>query len=351
MTPADEAAYKIVSQHGSITEAAKLLGIPRTTLSTRYNKAKQEIGGANALPEISMPEFPDDDISDQELIEMRCRRFQKKADSYDTHTWFPITINGNKPIGIVWFGDPHLDDDGCNIIQLRDDAAVVASTPGLYGANIGDVTNNWAGSLARLYANQNASAKEARRLTQWFMLGSSIPWLVWIIGNHDAWGDGAEVLAQMGQRYGTKKIICHDWEARFKLIFSDCDNREFKIYASHDFPGHSDWNPLHALLKMSQKGPTADLYVAGHKHNWGTYSYENAHRGLTQHMVRVRGYKHFDEHARRNGFPEQKRGSSILTIFNPWNEDESSRIQVFTNVQEGAKYLTYLRKNLGDVAQ
>lgn len=327
-----EQAHVAVKKHGSARAAAQALGISRSTLRGRLKMQRPA-----AENSIEMPDFPDDGLTAEEIIEHQCKAFEKRRASYDAHTWFPVKLKTDEPIGILWFGDPHVDDNGCNWPLLREHVRVCRETPGLYGANIGDTTNNWSGRLVKLYANQDTSVKTARKLAKWFMLESGIDWIVWLLGNHDQWGDGSTILAQMG----AEKIVCHDWEARFRVVFPN--KRECRVWAAHDFPGHSQWNPLHAGMKAAQMKAEADLYICGHKHNWASIKWENAERGSTPLVCRVRGYKYMDEYARNLGITEQKEGAGILTIINPKASLPSSFVREYTDVQEGADFLTWLR--------
>lgn len=326
-------AYRV---HGSHAKGAKAIGIPVSTFKSVYYDAKQ----AGLIPDadnIELPVFPDDDVPTEEILDHLGKRYEKRRASYDAHTWFRIKVKDPKPIGILWFGDPHLGDSGCDVPLLRRHCQLCAETDGLYGANIGDVGNNWSGKLAALYGKQETSQKTEQKLAEWFMIGSGVRWLLWLIGNHDAWGDGATVLAHMARRYGTHKIILHDWEARFSLVFPN--GHEFRVWASHDFKGHSDWNNMHGLLKAARLGVDADLLVGGHRHNYGLWDAENPDKGISQVMVRARGYKRDDEYARRIGHLEQKNGEAVLTILDPIAKE----ITGFKNVDLGVRVLKMLR--------
>lgn len=333
------AAYE--AHDNNAAAAARSLGIPRPTLQglIRVAKSLGEYGDkiVPVHPAIEYPAFPDDDLPTEQIVEHLASRFEKRQASFDAHTWFEIKIKETKPIGIWFFGDPHVDDNGCNWPVLRRDVRIVAGTPGLYGGNIGDTTNNWAGRLMQLYAKQDTSIKTAQRLASWFMLDSGVKWLVWLLGNHDVWGDGAAVLTQMAKRFGTQKIVCHDWEARFCLTFPN--GKSFRVWASHDFPGHSQWNELHGPMKAAKMDDDAHLYVCGHKHNWRQDKGENASRGTIQTIARARGYKFLDDHARKFRANEQQTGHGVMAIFDPRYDD----VMVDQNIERGAEYLTFLR--------
>lgn len=275
------------------------------------------------------------------MIELQRKRFEKRAKSFDAHTWFRIEVPEDRAIAIDFHGDPHLDDNGVNWPVLLANIETHKATPGLFGVNIGDVTNNWQGRLAALYAQQDTSVKTARRLIEWYMADSGVRWLVWLLGNHDVWGDGAEVLAQMLRRYGTQKIVCHDWEARFILAFPN--GWETKIFTAHNFKGSSQFNPLQGPMKEGIVGQDADLYVCGHLHNSGIFQFENAARGHDQTFIRVRGFKFLDDYARHLGVHEQRSGCSTTVVFDP----KAKHLTPFRDVAAGAAYLTLLRNEKG----
>jgi len=332
----------IVASSGTRAEAAAKLGLTVRGLAKRLARIRKQHGGEiEAEPEkreVSFPDFPDEDIPIEEVIDLQTKRFEKSRASFEAHTWFPIKIKDNRAIGICWFGDPHVDDNGCNWPVLRRHVELCRDTEGLYGANVGDTTNNWAGRLVRLYANQDTSVSTARRLAEWFMLDSGVIWLVFLLGNHDTWGDGSAILMQMAKRFGTHKLVLHDWEARFRLAFPN--GWEPRIYTAHNFKGNSIWNPMHGPMREGQLGEEADLYVCGDKHTSGMMSFENPARGRVQTFMRVRGYKFLDDHARRLGFKEQAQGCAGLTVFDP----QTTSISTFLDVEEGVSFLNMKRR-------
>jgi hypothetical protein len=335
------ARLKAFKKHGSIKAASEATGIGRQALRLGVQVAQQRGLDKDDEDVLVLPDFPADDVPIDRLLDLAEERAQLRMQSHEAHTWFGVKVKEDKPIGILWFGDPHVDDNGCDWKLLRRHAHLCKTTEGLYGANIGDTTNNWAGRLAALYAKQDTSLKTARRFAEWFMLESGIKWLLWLIGNHDQWGDGAEILARMASKHRTQKIVCHDWEARFVLQFKN--GCEIKVNASHDHSGHSMWNPLHGQVKAAKQGPAIDLIVAGHRHNWAVSQWEMADQGNIPVMIRVKGYKTFDDYARKLGHYEQKEGAAILTIIDPRATSRAGRVTAYADVENGVEYLRWLR--------
>lgn len=208
----------------------------------------------------------------------------------------------------------------------------------MYAANIGDASNNWGYSLVRKYADEDASRKTEREAIRWFLAESGLTWLVWLMGNHDSWEHGDEIIRAMDVH---GRVPMPDWEARFRLRFPKGDI--FKVHAAHDFPGSSMNNPTHGHVRAArtlQSG--ADLYVCGHRHQFGLQQLQVPETGQCPQMVRVAGYKVDDEYARRKGFPEASEGRSVLTIFDP-TAGPAGRVLSFADVDQGARVLRALR--------
>lgn len=334
--------YSLEGLNSAYEEAARRLGGSSGQLRKRVKRAGELFGiYVNSYvvppPEVNFPEFPDDDVPIEQVIELAAARFERVSKSFTSHTWFPITLSSDLPFGIAWFGDPHLDDNGCAWPILKRDVALCATTPGLWGVNVGDTTNNWAGRLMRLWMNQDTSQTTARRLARWFMLGSGVKWLLWLLGNHDLWSDGAAILQEMAKQHGTHRLMMHDWEARFRLVFPG--GWEVLIYVAHNFKGTSIYNIMHGPMREGMMGEDADVYVCGDKHVSGSFCWENPARHRIQNFVRVRGYKFFDDHTRHLGFKEQSQGCAAVTIFDP--RDKS--IQTFLDLPKGVAFLNQLR--------
>jgi len=283
---------------------------------------------------IRPPTERESDLSVADIINIKSRHFARLKTYHDASTWHTVRVNETLPIGVIWFGDPHIDDDGADI-DLLVKHTKLCRQPGMYGANLGDVTNNWTGRLAKLYQNQSTSVKRARALAEWFMLDAGVTWICQLIGNHDAWENGAEIL----ERIAAKRVPIHDWEARFKLQFA---NRvSVKVHAAHDFRGHSMWNIGHGPMRAAMMGSDADLLVCGHKHTGIISTFE--HGGRVRTVARARGYKRFDKYAKVNGFPETDFAPSIMTVIDPTASDPSARIMTFADPVVGARVLKALR--------
>jgi hypothetical protein len=322
-----------VARYPNRLAAARALNIAETTLRRRLEK---EAKSAPVEP-VRVPKLPRHDVPIATVIRRLADGSHRADKRAAGERWYRVHVSDTRPIGVLWFGDPHLGTS-TNWKRLERDVALCVASPGLYGANIGDTTNNWTGRLAKLYADEDISRATERRLAKWFLADAGITWLAWLMGNHDAWEHGADILKLMDIH---NRVPMVDWAAKFEIVFAG--KTKVRIHAAHDFPGHSMWNPTHAPARAPRMlGSDADLYVCGHRHDWGIQQFEMAEREKCPVSIRVRGYKRNDDYARRNGYQQAEHGAAIMTIIDP-TAAGPGRVLPFVDVDQGARVLAALR--------
>ena len=282
--------------------------------------------------------LPDDDVPIEELIAQRKRKFQHKREHEEASKLIPIKVKMDGAIGILHFGDPHVDDDGCDIEAIERHTDLVNRTEGLFAANVGDTTNNWCGRLARLYADQTTSAAQAWKIAEWFI--NRCNWLYMIGGNHDLWSGSGDPLRWIAKQ---QDALYKSSEARLALRFPN--GLEVRVNARHDHSGSSIWNPAHGPMKAALMGTRDHLYVAGHKHESAYSVLKDAISGITMHACKVASYKIYDRYAKERGFRDNCLSPCALTTINPaLPPDHPDLVKVWWDPEEGADYLTYLRR-------
>jgi len=313
--------------YGNVVTAAQALGMSKSTFHRHLQKATADTG------EFVIPQMPEDDLPVDVLVDQLHARFKKRKEYKEAKHWHEIEMKSDQPIGLLWYGDPHIDDNHCDWDSLRSHLALQKAYKGIYGCSLGDHQNNWVGRLGRLYGEQDTSHKTAWKLVEW-LIGEMNP-LVLIGGNHDMWSGAGDPLKWMCGL----NTVREDWEARISINFPN--GRKCRIHAAHDMPGHSQWNSLHAQNKMARFKGHAELYISGHRHNWGLAHIEDVERKKTAWLARARGYKFHDTYAFVKGFEQQNFGQAILQVIDPHNPSPVSWVQCFADPQEGADYLKF----------
>ena len=75
-----------------------------------------------------LQEMSETDWSTEELIEQRTEVFKRKDARERKDEFINIKIKDPKPIGLYIQGDPHVDDDGCDWVSLRNHIDIVNKT-------------------------------------------------------------------------------------------------------------------------------------------------------------------------------------------------------------------------------
>lgn len=330
----DQELLDAVKEYGSLNKAADALNIPRTTFKQRL----QIIRAEKKQETFTIPALPTDDLPVEEIVSQLTNRFNKRKEAKDARKWIPIDMRNSMPIGLLWLGDPHIDDNYCDWPNLRKHIDIIQSNEGIYGCSLGDHQNNWIGRLARLYDHQDTSHKTAWRLVEWLI--DNINPLILIGGNHDMWSGAGDPLKWMTGAHS----INEDWEARVEIRFPN--GRVCRIHAAHDMPGHSQWNPLHAQNKMARFKSNAHLYISGHRHNWALGHIELVEQEMTTWLARARGYKFRDDFALTKGFEQQNFGQAILQVIDPHASDPTGFVHCFADVEQGAEFLEWKRQRV-----
>lgn len=321
-----------------VKAALDSLGISYRTYYRRLKKAQEQ---GYVLPwartkDYSFAPLESPDMPIDDLLDHVTRRFEKRRQFQEQREWLPVTFHKPGPLAISFLGDPHVDDNGCNWPRLREDLDTINKTDGMYAASLGDASNNWVGRLSNLWASQETSAQQSWQLVQW-LLGAT-DWCLLIKGNHDMWlpndVDPIEWLKVPG-------TLSSDWQARIEFRFPE--GRPIRVWAAHDMPGHSQWNPLHAQQKRAKFTQEAHLYISGHRHYWALAQYEDEWTNRAYWTARAKGYKTADEYGERLGHGQQKYGEAITAVIDPLAVSETAFIVCFANVQEAAEYLEWKR--------
>lgn len=283
----------------------------------------------------------------EDLIDLLVQESQKKIAADTAKKNFNVNVKIDGPVGISFFGDPHLDNEGCDWLALKNDVQLVKQTEGMFAANIGDTTDNWVGRLAKFYQHQKISRSEALQLTEW--LFKELPWLFIVFGNHDHWnsdtGNVLDYIMKIAEVPGYK--VEHD--ARFNLHFPN--GNIATVRARHNFAGKSAMNPVHGMVKETQLNLKDDILVCGDWHHSGYQPiwYNEGGKGhamggpILCHAIRLGTYKRVDSYAAECGFKDENWSPNMVAIIDPYTNNPVDKVKIEYSVEAGADRLTWMR--------
>lgn len=320
----------------SIRKWGKRFGHARSTMTVERFDALVE--DAKGVAEFEVPKQPDEIAPIEDILERRRKEFDRRKTAEDAARLIDVQVRIDGPYAICHMGDPHLDDPGTDIAGIEHDLKVIRATRGMFAANVGDVTNNWVGRLAKLYGQQGTTEAEAWRLAEWFFGQSE--WLYCVRGNHDLWsGDGSPLNWIMRGRN------CAMSKSQVRIRLLPPAGQSVIVNARHDFQGHSMWNVVHALAKAGKLSFRDDILVCGHKHTSGYAWIVDPESRRLLHCIRVEGYKIYDDYATTNGFIDHRVSPYAVTVVDPQADNPARLIQAFWDLELAADYLTWLRRN------
>jgi transposase-like protein len=310
---------------------SKELDIPRTTIK-RWLKELEEYS-----PDFKTQQPPDGEIDIQDILTYKRKVTERKLGAHQQRS-VEIKIKLQGPVGILHFGDPHIDDDGTDLKALERDMALVKQTDGLLCGNLGDTTNNWVGRLARLFADQTTTARQAVLLAKWFIEELSEHMVYMIGGNHDMWSGATDPLRWF-TAHGPGIYKPH--QALMSVTFPN--KRTITMRAHHQFKGHSQWNTAHSISKAATMGYRDNILLAGHRHISGYQQVVDPSSGLISHCIQVGSYKIADDYPQAHGMIPQQISPSVVTVIDPDAQRETALVQVFTDTELAADFLKFKR--------
>lgn len=326
-----EQAKHMAESGRAISAIARELETPRSTVR-RWLETRSSF-----KDELTVTPAPDPDEPIAALIARKKAGMARAAAHEAWSKLIPVQVKDNQPIGVFLVGDPHVDDDHCDITQLEHDLTAVGRTKGFFAGHVGDLTNNWVGRLKALYANQTTSFRDGLRLTEW-MLGLA-PNLFVVGGNHDCWEKGMDLLSFIVKQGPGGPLQAHG--ARLALNFpGGC---QIRIHARHDFAGRSQFSDTHGMKRELLFGHKDHILVAGHTHV-DEARLEPSIDGEAHWLFRVSGYKVIDDFAKEKGFRPKRLAPGVSVVIDPSQTIPAERIKPFWDVEAAADYLTFLRQ-------
>lgn len=285
--------------------------------------------------------FDTDDLPTFDEIRPRLERNAKHIRRFERKHFLTFTVRG--PFAVPFIGDPHMDSPGFDFRQFMADMDAIREIGEVlptFPINMGDLLDNWpaGGKLGKKLADGHLDRREALGLARAFLNGEmGVECVAHLIGNHDHW-PGVD-YAVLLQQWAKAPVI--DWGA---IITFKMPRDDFVVGASHDYPGHSGHNSLHALMRRSREEGGCDLYVGAHRHMGGQGKVEDGHRGRTYHYMRVAGYKRADEYAWQKGFGQVKEGASGVAVVNPFSTSQDGICRTFYDLQDAADWARVIAK-------
>lgn len=241
---------------------------------------------------------------------------------------------GDELIAIAFVSDQHIGPGTpVDFKRMREDAELIAATPGLYGVLGGDLADNHIKHRAPIMAARSQPSDQWR-LAEYYLSIFAEKIIVTVSGNHDDWTDEIAGISALGI-VCEKQRVCHaSDEARIDVAVG---GEVYRVAMRHQYKMNSSFNQTHAVLQWLRLGEEEfDIGAVGHHHEAAVS--QNVYRGKPVVCVRPGSYQITSAYSRRYGF-----NRSIPTCPSVLLWPNERRMMAFWDVRDAAEALTRLR--------
>lgn len=267
-----------------------------------------------------------------EIISARSKEYAVKTERKKNRT---ISLESDKPIGIILAGDAHVGSVGVDYDRLNYISEVVNSRDYLYMIQIGDLIDSmiWNRVKHERWKTPLDIPSELSAAAHW-LKGVADKCVGIVGGNHDVvsqkmtgWShiDTALMMVKKNIPYAPHQLN----------LTINVNGQPYLMVLRHKVKGNSQYNTAHGVGKWFRwEGCLdADLIAAGHIHVSGYM--ELPLMGRMRHAVQLGAYKKVDEYADENGFYHHNLRTEMLAVLHP----DRRCIEVFPSLEAGVRYL------------
>lgn len=335
-TAEEDALLTSMRQQGhTFREIADKLGKGRTTCGERWAYLQKEEPDpprtCAPLPQVTHPHI---DADPNEVLERARAAWQKTQERLKRKAAQAIRFT-HGPIGLAFMADLHVGGCGVDYDRLWHDADIIADTPGLYLATVGDIVNNFVWLLAELM-QQTLTIPDEWCIARHFLERVAHKHLLAVGGNHDLWtrkAAGIDYFADL-VRQSNPNILYDRHDLRATLHVG---NASWRLRGRHAWKGSSIYNETHGIERAAKWDQDFEVGFGAHDHiNAECRSFTVA--GKQGMAVKCGTYKIVDEYAETKGFSLMGPHKVAVIIF----DDSPPSLSGFTCLEAASKYLAKL---------
>lgn len=317
-------------------ELAKHFGVSPESVRKKLGRlgitvSKVRSGEFEITPEVSN----DDLASPEETWKDYEKRNEKKIAKHKNDGRY-VAKFPNEVIGVSFISDQHIA--GNNIVALkrmREDAELIANTPGLFACLGGDSIDNHIKHRSAILASRTTPGDQYELFDYYLSLFSESILAV-ITGNHDDWTPavaGTDVISSICNKHG---IACSSDEARLTANVGDTT---YKLAWRHKYRFSSQMNQTHSPKQWYRFGPEPfDVGVVCHHHETAVEA--SLLHGQQVWTCRPGSYQINSAYGRSGGYNDSLPACPTFLLF-----PNERRIIGFADVRDAVITLNAERKN------
>lgn len=280
-----------------------------------------------------------------QIRDARIGEYGRHRDAGQSTASHIIDMPDDGPFGLIAIGDPHWDDAGTDLADYERWTAPLAAKRknNVHGILLGDLLNNWVfPKLAKLYGEQETGNAESWILAEGYLKQIAHKLIASCSGNHDDWSS-ADLLGYMMEQMG----ILHR-PLGIKVVLRTPAGHEVSVYSRHRWPGNSQWNAAHGIMKAAQMGRREDILLGGDKHVSGEGYVKCPVSGRLTHCYQVASFKKVDDYGDELGLPDKHATPAVGILVDPARPfTDKQRVTTIFDPEELEEQVKALRKRKG----
>lgn len=240
----------------------------------------------------------------------------------------------NEVFGVSYVSDQHIGPGTpCDMKRMREDAELIADTPGLYALCMGDGVDNHIKHRSAML-NSRSQPGEQYKLYEYYLSIFADSIIGLCSGNHDDWTKqfaGIDVVGEIAKQH---RVFYAPDEVHLTV---KAGNQEYKISGRHQYKMSSSLNQGHSPKQWLRFGDKEfDVGGMGHHHEAHIETY--LFRGLIRWICRPGSYQITSQYSRQFGFNDSVPSCPTFVF---WPNER--RIVGFHDVREAVDYLKFQR--------
>jgi hypothetical protein len=254
---------------------------------------------------------------------------------------FRFDLDDDLPFGLIALGDPHLDNQGTDLVAWERWNEPLRTNPRLRGVCLGDLLDNWVGRLESLWAHNPMTKDQAVQILEHYLQEYGGCWDWCVGGNHDKWPDAARAIAMLLEQVG-----CEYKADEMKIEYHTPSGHVVAVTARHNWPGKSMYNPAHGTNRAAMmRGYVEDLLLGGDLHVSGANQVKSPANGVFTHGVQLASFKIVDDYAKTMGFADKHISPAAVIVIDPQlPRTAHNRVRVFWDLEDGLAVLNWAYK-------
>jgi hypothetical protein len=253
-------------------------------------------------------------------------------DAFEKHRFEAVLPD--KPCGIAFVSDLHIaPGTPCDFTRMREDARLIAATPGLYCVLGGDYVDNHIKHRAAIMAARSQPGDQWH-LFNYYLSILAHKVIAMISGNHDDWTNSIGGIDMLHVIAKQQRLAYAPDEARIAIR---CGAQNYKVAVRHQFRLNSSFNQTHSPKQWFRNG-TEDFDIGVVCHHHEPASEHCILHGQKRWVARPGAYQYTSAYSRQLGYNPSLPTCPTAIIF-----PHERRIVGFDDVRDAALMLRGLQ--------